>query len=249
MNPSRYRIGLSQRLRGFTLIELLVVVAIIAVLIAILLPALSRAREHARATVCGKNLNVISKGICYYAADNQDMLPAAQEQFFSGYLFPTWIHRVSPYVGVGHLSHNPYPYWRFTPGNASSTIYPGRKGNGGIWYCPSTQEPDDGQGNYRANVDMMPYPQTSQSKVEYPSYRFMVVEDPDMYIPGNDPYYYLEWRPSVNVLYGYWFDAMAAWIGMRHTMATNVLFADSHIERWSENQMISSFDPPYSRWK
>ncbi len=51
-----------RRVPGFTLIEVLVVVAIIALLIAILLPALSSAREQARATVCGTNMKQAANG-------------------------------------------------------------------------------------------------------------------------------------------------------------------------------------------
>jgi prepilin-type N-terminal cleavage/methylation domain-containing protein/prepilin-type processing-associated H-X9-DG protein len=58
--------------RGFTLIELLVVIAIIAVLMGILMPALSRARESAKRTVCANNLRGLTLAWTMYADDNGD---------------------------------------------------------------------------------------------------------------------------------------------------------------------------------
>jgi len=56
--------------RGFTLIELLVVIAIIAILMAIIIPALRKAKESTRETVCRANLRSVGMGIFLYLQDN-----------------------------------------------------------------------------------------------------------------------------------------------------------------------------------
>jgi len=53
--------------KGFTLIELLVVIAIIALLMGILMPALMRAKEHGKRTVCANNVRLLGLANTLYA--------------------------------------------------------------------------------------------------------------------------------------------------------------------------------------
>ena len=84
-----------RRCGGFTLIELLVVIAIIAILAAMLLPALQKAREKARQSVCMSNLKQIGLAINLYTQNYDEYLPYYRDP--PPDLWPGWMGLLEPY--------------------------------------------------------------------------------------------------------------------------------------------------------
>src|SRR5213592_4476646 len=60
---------------GFNLVELFVVIAIVAILAALLLPALTKAKEQGRSSICKNNMRQLTLAMVLYADDNNDHLP------------------------------------------------------------------------------------------------------------------------------------------------------------------------------
>lgn len=73
------------RKRAFTLIELLVVIAIISMLLAILMPSLSKARDHARTTVCASQMRQIGVGIYNYWTEWNGHVPWIESPMTNNY--------------------------------------------------------------------------------------------------------------------------------------------------------------------
>lgn len=119
--------------RAFTLIELLVVIAIIAILAALLLPALSKAKEKAKAITCLNHLRQWGQATHLYVTDNDDFLPPdGTPNPGAGSTNTGWYIQLPKELGMPRYHDQA---WRTDP-NASL--------GQSIWICPSNTRRSNG---------------------------------------------------------------------------------------------------------
>ena len=144
------------------MIELLVVISIIALLVSILLPALGKAREQAKASVCLSNEKQQHLAMMMYTQDYDD------------FLAPSFYHAALSSSRPDLLNLSVYerlaPYGPSEPGQDVTNPQ-------GLWVCPADQPAKGHPDTYPPTSWRYAYWSESERKYLYVSYGYNMTDD------------------------------------------------------------------------
>jgi prepilin-type N-terminal cleavage/methylation domain-containing protein/prepilin-type processing-associated H-X9-DG protein len=198
---------------AFTLIELLVVVAIIAILAAMLLPALSQARERARAATCINNLRQIGLIITMYADDHDGYcVPSGSGRLPHS---PTYLMDYSDrLVYAGYIS--PYSRESFSNGALPTGHYP-TINHVKLFQCPSHIRSDTSQNRgygFSSYIGISTAKSGLTNIKRMPGHKILMADGRNTELSIH----------LCNTIYG---------VKMRHSGGANYLYRDGHVE-WDD---------------
>ena len=250
--------GTGRRAGAFTLVELLVVVGIIALLVTILMPALGRALELARKTICQTQLHTMGRAWAIYFQNYNNMTPQMHN---SGWENMDCLARFTFMIYCGnpmHTVHKPdyvnagVLYKEKLVGDGKVYVCPTiKRNNGGVWFDnlprrvtsggraigPSTK----GGGWWPVNRRMGSYMTYMRRRMNYYddsslSYFSWKIKPPD--------------RPNAHIMLYYtgvgavkrpgdfsWMADRFDWPGwalISHVPGINVLYLDGHVRYWQD---------------
>ena len=181
---------MSRQHRAFTLVELLVVVAIIAIIISLLLPALRKAREAARRTVCLSNEHQLYLSMQMYSGEHKGRLPVGSTRPYDSSIPWPWPDQMSGHsVRMLERSYGVLRKLWFCPSNKpvrynhdpNPNVYGSAK-----WFSElGTWVRSDGATSYTTEEDSMSSPYGGVLHIGF-FYYGPYVEQLDLYTPVQD---------------------------------------------------------------
>ncbi len=229
---------------GFTLIELLVVIAIIAILAGMLLPALSKAKEKAKAVKCMGNLRQMGLAMILYTDDYQHYPPGIDQSVQSSWIWPALLRKFIQQGQSVELFKCPTApakaQWKVEFGSglpASDGYFQDevrlRPGSGSfmsygynVWGAWSGQVPNTGLGVYKGHPI---YGGAPVGSVVAPT-SMIALGDSNWDLEQNgDP----NWSGFIGMY------AERQWPLELHSQRANILFADGHTRALPRREMIA----------
>ena len=196
---------------AYTIIELLVTITIIAVLVSIIVPALTSARESARATLCKMNQRQWYQALTVYASLNNDEIPRRGQ----GVNILGKIDRQQDWFNALPVCLKFMSYYQ----RYQQNIMPREKDND-IFICPSAVKKEDYPGEYflplAMNMYLSPWIRPRPHRIT------------EIRHPGTMAFMADSWGPYSSVLPS----TKGYDVADRHNGKANVILFDGHVSSY-----------------